>query len=106
MVAPVLVQELPFRGDWLHEVKFDGYRMEVRMEGDKVSITSRNDLDWTKRFPFLAKTFKDLPAKQILMDGEVVSLDEKGHSDFGQLQADLADGNYSRIAHLPSHLMQ
>jgi bifunctional non-homologous end joining protein LigD len=105
MVAPALVQELPLRGEWLHEVKFDGYRMVVRKEGDKIAITSRNDLNWTKRFPFLAKVFKDLPAKQLLMDGEVVSLDEKGHSDFGQLQADLADGNYSRIIYFAFDLM-
>ena len=51
MVAPTLTQELPFRGDWLHEVKFDGYRMQARVDRGKVSITSRNDLDWTKPFP-------------------------------------------------------
>ena len=105
MVAPVLTQELPLRGDWLHEVKFDGYRMEVRKERDQVAITSRNDLDWTKRFPFLAKAFKDLPAKQLLMDGEVVSLDEKGHSDFGQLQADLSEGSHRRIIYFAFDLM-
>ena len=95
VVQPVLVSEIPAGPKWIHEVKFDGYRMQVRIN-KSVKITSRNKLDWTHRFPTLAKTFEALPFK-LIMDGEVVSLTEQGISDFGNLQADLKRGDHSSI---------
>lgn len=95
VVQPVLVSEIPAGPKWIHEVKFDGYRMQVRVD-KSVKITSRNKLDWTHRFPTLAKTFKALPVK-LIMDGEVVSLTEQGISDFGNLQAALKSGDHSSI---------
>jgi bifunctional non-homologous end joining protein LigD len=105
MVAPTLTGELPWRGNWLHEVKFDGYRMEVRLVPGEVFITSRNQLDWTHRFPQLARAFKKLPSTHLLMDGEVCSIDEQGRSDFGQLQADLAESRHDRIVYFAFDLM-
>lgn len=95
VVQPVLVSEIPAGRKWIHEVKFDGYRMQVRVD-KSVTITSRNKLDWTHRFPTLAKTFRALPSK-IIMDGEVVSLTGQGISDFGNLQAALKSGDHSSI---------
>ena len=69
--------------------------MQVRVD-KSVKITSRNKLDWTHRFPTLAKTFEALPFK-LIMDGEVVSLTEQGISDFRNLQADLKGGDHSSI---------
>ena len=103
VVKPLLVSEIPAGSKWIHEVKFDGYRMQVRVD-KSVKITSRNKLDWTHRFPTLAKTFKAHPFK-LIMDGEVVSLTEQGISDFGNLQANLKSGDHSSIVFYAFDLM-
>lgn len=104
-VAPVLREEVPAGARYLHEVKFDGYRMQVRIDRGAVSILSRAELDWTARFPFLARAFKSLPADRLIMDGEVVSVTDSGASDFGQLQADLKNGKHERIVYFAFDLM-
>ena len=64
-------RDRPPVGDrWVHEVKFDGYRMEVCVD-EGATITSRQELDWTHRFPVLAKTFRALPARIIGRGGRV-----------------------------------
>ncbi len=81
-----LVNEPPEGGDWVHEVKFDGYRMLARIEGGDVKFLTRNREDWTHRVPTLAAALRNLPAQQALLDGEVVVLDPDGVSDFQALQ--------------------
>ena len=77
---------------WLHEVKFDGYRLQARLAGGKVTLLTRSGLDWTERFSRkLASAFAELPCEAALIDGEVVALSETGAS-FSALQAALADG--------------
>jgi len=77
----------PPEGDgWLHEIKFDGYRMLCRRDGDHVTIVSRTGLDWTSKFPSLTAAIKKLPAEGLLLDGEVVVLDDQGRSNFQALQ--------------------
>src|ERR1700683_3177633 len=67
--------------DWIHEIKFDGYRMACRIDKGNVSLISRRNLDWTKRFPDLARDLAELPVKAAWLDGEIVSLRPDGVSD-------------------------
>lgn len=83
----------PSGANWLHEIKYDGYRVQARIDSDgSVSFTTRNSLDWTGRFRALAGEFKKLKVRNTLIDGEVVVQDEKGASSFTRLVAELKAG--------------
>jgi bifunctional non-homologous end joining protein LigD len=84
-----LVDRPPGGGDWVHEIKFDGYRMQLRVEGGKAALRTRTGLDWSQRFPQLIADAADLP--DALIDGEVVALDEAGSPSFAGLQAALSE---------------
>jgi bifunctional non-homologous end joining protein LigD len=91
-VAPQLCAsvERPPSGDgWCHEVKFDGYRVQLRVEGGDVALKTRKGLDWTDKFPAIAKEGRGLPDG--LIDGEIVAIDQQGLPDFSALQAAIAD---------------
>ncbi|HEY5336815.1 MAG TPA: DNA ligase D [Rhizomicrobium sp.] len=91
-VAPQLARlmQAPPTGDkWVHEVKFDGYRMQMRVEGGKAKLRTRKGLDWTERFPEIAKDGSALP--DCIIDGEICALNKEGSSDFGLLQNALSD---------------
>jgi bifunctional non-homologous end joining protein LigD len=81
-----LVDEPPSGDEWLHELKFDGYRMLGRLELKGVLFWSRNHKDWTAKFPHVAKAVKALPAKTAMLDGEIVALDSRGRASFQKLQ--------------------
>jgi len=85
-----LLDRPPTGSGWAHEIKFDGYRMQLRVEGGKASLKTRKGLDWTDRFPGIARAAGKLP--DCLIDGEIVALDEGGSPDFAALQAALSDG--------------
>lgn len=89
------LQSTPPEGpDWLHEVKFDGYRVQAHVSGGKVRLFSRSGLDWTAKFGSgLEKAFATLPGKDAILDGEVVALSDAGVSSFSALQAALSDGD-------------
>ena len=82
----------PSGSDWIHEIKFDGYRLGVRVENGIVRIFTRSGLDWTKRFPTLALELKKIPANNAWLDGELVFLNQAGASDFSALQDALSRG--------------
>ena len=88
-----LSSSVPTGNNWLHELKFDGYRALAFFENGKVRLISRNGNDWTKRFHTVAAALKTLPIKQAILDGEVVSLDKSGISSFQQLQNQMKRGN-------------
>ncbi|BCJ92060.1 ATP-dependent DNA ligase [Terrihabitans soli] len=75
--------------NWLHEVKFDGYRLQARLKNGKVKLLTRNGLDWSHRFPNICAGIKTLPVGEALIDGEAVVEDETGASSFSALQQDL-----------------
>jgi bifunctional non-homologous end joining protein LigD len=93
-----LVKSTPGDDRWLHEIKFDGYRVQAQIEGDRVRLFTRSGRDWTDRFGQpLAQALAALPGKQSVLDGEVV-VDVAGRSsDFSALQADLAEGRTDRM---------
>ncbi len=84
---------------WLHEIKFDGYRIEARLDHGKVRLLTRNRQDWTDRFPLIAAAVASLPADTALIDGELVAEDHKGVSDFSLLQTDLKAGRDDRFVY-------
>jgi bifunctional non-homologous end joining protein LigD len=90
-LAP-LVSEAPAGDDWLHELKFDGYRMVCHLQRGKSRFWSRNQKDWTEKFPNLSKALKVLPVTAAILDGEVVVVDKAGRSSFQKLQRSMKDG--------------
>ncbi|MHB1206289.1 MAG: DNA ligase D [Rhodospirillaceae bacterium] len=85
-----LLDRPPAGEGWLHEIKFDGYRMQLRVEDGIGVLRTRKGLDWTEKFGAIAKAAADLP--DCIIDGEVVALDHTGAPDFAALQAALSDG--------------
>lgn len=80
-------RETPPTGeDWLHEIKWDGYRMMADLVKGKVKLRSRGKLDWTETFPEVAHAIEALPVKEVRLDGELVVIDKQGRSDFSALQ--------------------
>ncbi|WFU43482.1 non-homologous end-joining DNA ligase [Bradyrhizobium sp. CB82] len=79
---------------WLHEIKYDGYRIQLHLEHGKAKAFTRTGLNWIKRFSLIAAAF-DIPGEAII-DGEVVVVHE-GRTSFSELQADLAKGDQDRL---------
>jgi bifunctional non-homologous end joining protein LigD len=93
-IAPQLcksVERPPTGPGWAHEIKFDGYRVQLRIEDGRAVVRTRKGLDWTEKFAAIAEAAADLP--DAIIDGEVVALDAAGQPDFAALQAALSDGD-------------
>jgi bifunctional non-homologous end joining protein LigD len=95
-----LVEGPPEGEGWVHEIKYDGYRIAARVGGGDARLFSRNGLDWTERFPEVAAALRALPAGGTWLDGEVVVFDERGVSDFGRLQRHLKDGRAGDLTYV------
>lgn len=81
-----LVKDPPEGKEWVHELKFDGYRMLCHLSRGQVRFWSRNQKDWTEKFPNLVKALRTFPATNAILDGEVVIVDKAGRSSFQDLQ--------------------
>jgi bifunctional non-homologous end joining protein LigD len=94
-IAPqlaTLVKSPPTEDGWLHELKFDGYRMLCHLARGKVRFWSRNKKDWTSKFPGVAKAIKSLDTTNAIIDGEIVMLDARGRTSFQKLQQSMGKG--------------
>lgn len=88
----------PAGAQWIHEVKFDGYRLQARIEAGRVKLLTRSGLDWTKKFGGeIIEALGDLPLGTALLDGELVVETDAGAPDFSALQADLSEGRTGRF---------
>jgi bifunctional non-homologous end joining protein LigD len=100
-VEPCLatLESQPPKGrQWVHEIKFDGYRLEARIDNGKVKLLTRSGLDWTDKFgKRVLAALSGLPARQALIDGELVVENEAAASDFAALQAALSEGKTDRF---------
>jgi bifunctional non-homologous end joining protein LigD len=98
LVAPQLarlVDEPPVGAAWVHEIKFDGYRMQLRAEKGRAVLRTRKALDWSHRFPEIAAEGRHLP--NCMIDGEICALDERGVPSFAGLQQALSDGRTEEL---------
>ncbi|MEO7071565.1 MAG: DNA ligase D, partial [Rhodanobacter sp.] len=85
------LRDTPPAGEqWLHEVKWDGYRILASIAGGKVNLWSRNALPWNDRLPDIVQSLRDLGLQSAQLDGELIALDAEGRSDFNALQQTLA----------------
>lgn len=76
----------PAGDNWIHEIKYDGYRIECILSGGRARLLSRNGKDWTERFSGIAKAAASIPVDSAILDGEVVVIDREGRTDFQALQ--------------------
>jgi bifunctional non-homologous end joining protein LigD len=84
---PTKADKVPAGSDWVHEIKYDGYRMMLLREQDRVRLISRGGHDWAKRFPLIVSAALKLPRKSFVIDGEVVVLNKDGVSNFDALHS-------------------
>ena len=89
------VEKPPVGAGWGHEIKFDGYRLQLRVVDGKATLKTRSGLDWTAKFKEIGKDAEGLP--DCLLDGEACALDLNGAPDFPALQAALSDGKASEL---------
>ena len=81
-----LVDKPPVGDEWFHELKLDGYRLICHVSRGQIRFWTRNQKDWTAKFPTLAKAVKSLRLTSAILDGEVVALDSSGRASFQKLQ--------------------
>src|SRR5690606_963189 len=93
-----LVNEVPTGGEWLHEIKFDGYRIVAFIKGGKVKLVSRNGKVWADKFPNVAKACEAV-GHDCVLDGEVVVVRADGTTDFQALQNVLKSRDRSNLAY-------
>jgi bifunctional non-homologous end joining protein LigD len=84
---PTRSTKVPASPDWLHELKYDGYRLIVIRDGDRVRLLTRNGYDWAKRYPWIVESALKNRQKQFVIDGEAVILGVDGISDFDALHS-------------------
>jgi bifunctional non-homologous end joining protein LigD len=82
---PTLAAKPPSGPEWIHEIKHDGYRLQVRRDGDAVRLFTRRGYDWTERYPAIAAAAAKLKARTLTLDGEAVVCDGDGVAVFGAL---------------------
>ena len=84
---PTRGTKVPHTPDWIHEIKYDGYRLRLERDGDRVRLFTRNGYDWTERYPWIVESALKNRMKQFVIDGEAVILGIDGRSDFDALHS-------------------
>jgi ATP-dependent DNA ligase len=79
--------KVPHTPEWLHEIKYDGYRLRVERNGDRARLITRNGYDWTRRYPWIVESALKNRIKQFVIDGEAVILGVDGVPDFNALHS-------------------
>src|ERR1700752_983550 len=88
-----LVDQAPDGPEWLHEIKFDGYRMHAPGDRGAVRLLTRTGLDWTHKYPAIAAALANLPARQAYLDGELCGVRPDGTTSFSLIQNASDTGN-------------
>ena len=84
---PTGAKVVPDGPDWIHEIKYDGYRLRVERDGDRVRLITRGGYNWTKRYPWIVEAALKNRQKRFVIDGEAVILGVDGISDFDALHS-------------------
>jgi bifunctional non-homologous end joining protein LigD len=96
-------ERAPAGADWAHEIKFDGYRMQLRVENGSAILRTRKGLDWSDKFQAIADAAAGFP--DCIMDGEGVALDAQGAPDFAALQAAISEGKSEALIYFVFDLL-
>jgi hypothetical protein len=107
-VAPQLsklVEKAPTGAQWVHEIKFDGFRMAARIERGQVQLLTRSGLDWTAKYPATAAAFAKLPVKTAYIDGELCGVRADGVTSF-ELMQQSSDAGYDGLVHFAFDLLE
>jgi bifunctional non-homologous end joining protein LigD len=102
---PTLKSVVPTGERWLYEIKHDGYRVQAHLKAGKPALLTSSGLNWSGRFRSIATSLTNLPANDIIIDGEVVVPDDSGLADFSLLQADLSKGRSDRMRYYAFDLL-
>ena len=97
-----LTDEAPAGPGWLHEIKYDGYRMHARLIDGKAQLLTRTGLDWSKQYRFTVEALSSLPVKSAYLDGELCALDPDGVPTFSRLQAAMDERRTDALCSWPS----
>jgi bifunctional non-homologous end joining protein LigD len=84
---PTKATSVPTGPDWLHDVKYDGYRIRLERDGDCVCLITRRGYNWTDRYPWITEAARKVPQKRFVLDGEAVILGVDGIWDFNALHS-------------------
>ncbi|MFZ0071967.1 MAG: DNA ligase D [Xanthobacteraceae bacterium] len=104
--SQALTAERPPTGDkWVHEIKYDGYRIQARIDGKNIKLLTRKALDWTERFPRLVAALRGLQLGSGWIDGEIVVEDSAGMPSFNLLQAAISEGRDERLRYFVFDLL-
>ncbi|TPI35805.1 DNA ligase D [Mesorhizobium sp. B3-1-6] len=95
--SPTLVENAPADTDWLHEIKYDGYRTELIVEGGGARAFTRRGYDWSHRYKRIVQTAANLPVRSAIIDGEAVVLGNTGLPDFQALERELGNPNSPKL---------
>lgn len=79
--------KVPTGPGWVHEIKHDGYRMQLRKSGDRIRLFTRRGFDWTERYPWVVESAVALPAQSCTLDGEIICAGDDGIADFAKLHS-------------------
>lgn len=112
-IEPELAQQTaqaPDSSDWIHELKLDGYRIQIHIRTAKsgkrsATLYTRKGLDWTDRMPDIARAATLLPVDAAILDGEVVALDKQGIANFADLQAAFQEGREKYLTYFAFDLL-
>jgi bifunctional non-homologous end joining protein LigD len=102
----LLVDKPPTGRNWIHEIKFDGYRGEIAVAGDRAAFYTRRGLDWTGKLRALTTAAYGLHCRSALLDGELVALDDKGISNFSKLQVAMGSGRTGGLVFFAFDLLE
>jgi len=100
-----LVSQAPSGEAWLHEMKYDGYRILARLDHGRVTLLSRNGRDWTEKFPTIAEAVGHLPAERAMLDGEIAVLQPDGTTSFQALQNFLSGTGRGQLVYMVFDLL-
>ena len=100
-----MANQAPEGPDWLHEIKYDGYRLLARIEDAEVRLITRGGLDWTAKFPALAARLSELSLASALIDGELVHLEPGGTTSFAGLQDAISAGKTETLNYFAFDLL-
>ena len=99
-IPPCLARAIdapPHGNDWIHEVKFDGYRIQAHLQGGRVRLLTRNGHDWTEKLGKVGDDLQTLSVRSAIIDGEAIVQDAAGVADFAALTSELKRGQSTRI---------